>query len=305
MSHSFEATKRGYANLWDQAKVTSSSNAKAAAQRILAARDQLQPVEDATDVPWYLVGCWLYRESNLNFGTILANGQSLKRVTTIVPKGLGPFSSFLEGAVASIQYEHKVRGGKDFYKVGKATWVLEYQLWASEEWNGEGYYSHNVDSPYVWAWTSLYTRGKFDSDGHFNSGLVDPQGGIAAILMALFEIEPSLMPARITGESPMSTTATATAAPAPAGININTLEEITKGLETVVSFLPTVAMFFPPLQVAVPFVPLIEGLLKMAEELESAPHDPNAIAGIIISHLEQIKTNLGALNIPPLKPAGS
>lgn len=96
-------------------------------------------------------------------------------------------------------------------------------------------------------------------------------------------------------------TSQTTTAPMTQGFNPAALAEITKGLETVVGFLPTVAAIFPPLQVAVPFVPLIQGILKLAEELETAPHDAGSIANIIISHLEAIKMNIAAIKAPPQK----
>jgi lysozyme family protein len=293
MMPSFDRSKLGYGNLWDKAKITSAPMAKTTAQRIVNNKTWLKPVEDETDVPWWLVGAWLYRESNLDFNTYLGNGQSLHHTTTEVPRDRGPWGSFLEGAVDAIKYEHTQRGG-GFYKIGRDVWVLEYCLWASEEWNGEGYQRYGVNSPYVWSWTDLYAGGKFDRDGHFNPGLFDPQGGIAAILMALFEIDPTLMPKRIKEKTPM-TDPTPTA-PAP-GLPPQ-LVEITKTLEVIVSFLPTVAGFFPPLAVALPFVPLIEGALKLAEELETAPHDPAAIGEIIIKHLQNAAANVQALKLP-------
>ena len=49
-----------------------------------------------------------YRESNFNFDTYLGNGQSLARVTTIVPKGRGPFTgpdAFINGAIDALRLE--------------------------------------------------------------------------------------------------------------------------------------------------------------------------------------------------------
>jgi lysozyme family protein len=284
MAYTFDQTKAGYAKLWDQAKLSHPAQAQAQAQRILASRATLTQVEQETGVPWFMVGALLYRESDLDFGTYLGNGQSLKRVTTVVPAGRGPFSSFVDGAVDAIKLE-------GMYKIGP--WTLELILYWTERFNGQGYFGHG-NSPYLWSWTDQYISGKFVADHVYDPNVVDVQGGCAAILMSLFSIDASLMPPRIAAGAPPVATTPTTTVPVPAGID---LAQITKTLETVVSFLPTIAMFFPPLAVAVPFVPVIEGVLKLIEDLESAPHDPQAIIAIIVKHLQDMQTNVKATGV--------
>lgn len=294
MTYTFEQVKKGYANLWDQAQVKPQFNSIAmqTAKKIIDHEGQLKEVEAATDVPWYVVGCMLYRESNLDFNTYLGNGQSLHRVTTEVPAGRGPFSSFLEGAIDALRLE-------GLYKLGPATWVLEFILYGIEKLNGFGYFSHGINSPYLWSWTTLYTHGKFTSDHGFDPNFTDPQGGCAAILKALFEIDPTLMPSRVAkGKPPMTTPAPATT---PPSIDI---AAITKGLETVVGFLPLLTKIFPPLAPVAPFIPLIQGGLKLLEELESSPHDPASIADLISKHLASIGSDIQAIKAQmPVPPA--
>lgn len=287
--YTFEQTKAGYAKLWDEAKVSHPAQAKAQAQRILAkaAWDILKSVEEATGVPAAMVGVLLYRESDLNFNTYLGNGQSLRRKTTVVPLNRGPFDTFLAGAIDAIKLEGMDR---------VAPWTIELALYWIERFNGQGYFSHG-NSPYVWAWTNLYTSGKFVRDHVFDPNFVDPQGGCAAILKALFEIEPSLTLPRIAGKiSTMPTTTPTMPVPATGGVD---LVHITQLLETGVTFIPTIAMFFPPLRPVVPFLPLVKGGLKMLEELEAAPHDSSVIADIITKHLKNIVADVEAIKANP------
>jgi lysozyme family protein len=294
MAYTFAQTKAGYAKLWDSAKLTHPAQAKAIAQKLLIPenRAKLQAVQNATGVPWFMVGVMLFRESDLNFNTYLGNGQPLNRRTTVVPIGRGPFNSFLEGAVDAIKLE-----GID----GITDWTIEKILYWIERFNGQGYFSHG-NSPYVWSWTNLYTAGKFVADHVYDPNFVDPQGGCAAVLMALFEIDPSLTPPRIAAEPQEkpkmadaipATTPTTTVPTLPHGID---LHQIAASLGTVIGFLPMAANFFPPLKPVVPFIPLIKGVLDMAAELQDKAHDPQAIVDVIVKHLGDIKTQVQALH---------
>jgi lysozyme family protein len=294
MAYSFEQTKAGYAKLWDKAKISHPAQAEQWARKLLEPKNRsiLEQVQNATGVPWYMVGVMLYRESSLNFGTYLGNGQSLSRRTTVVPIGRGPFNTFLDGAVDALAFEGMV-GIKD--------WTIEKILYWIERFNGQGYFSHG-NSPYVWSWTDQYTSGKFVADHVYDPNFVDPQGGCAAILKSLFEIDPSLMPKRIAGpqpqEAPPVATAPTTTAPTtvpalPHGID---LHQIAASLGTVIGFLPMAANFFPPLKPVVPFIPLIKGVLDMAAELQDKSHDPQAIVDVIVKHLGDIKTQVEALH---------
>lgn len=289
MAYTFAATKQGYANLWAKAKATNNAESMKVAKKIIDNEGILMQVQNATDVPWWLIGAWLYRESDLDFNTYLGNGQSIHHVTTIVPKGRGPFATFQEGAIDAIRYEDNQRGG-GFYKIGRAAWTIEYCLWASETWNGWGYTSHNVNSPYIWDWTDLYTTGLFVADGQFSPTQKENRAGVAALMMALFDIDPSLEPSQSAQEKPMATTPTTTAA--ATGLDV---AGIAHGLETVVGFLPVLSKIFPPLAPVAPFIPLIQGLLKFAEELPTISHDPQSIADLIGKHLSDISAGVQAV----------
>src|SRR6266566_8128063 len=101
MAFTFEETKVGYGKLWRRAVVRPEKKvlAQDIAQKVVEEKSRYLLVEQATGVPWFVVGVLHYRESDFNFGTYLGNGQSLLRMTTEVPVGRGPFASFGEGAI--------------------------------------------------------------------------------------------------------------------------------------------------------------------------------------------------------------
>src|SRR5262245_27153532 len=96
-----------YAKQWDSMAIKANRKAEFAklAQRLLAHKTEYQAIEKATGVPWPMIAVLHLRESNADFGTYLGNGQSLKKKTTIVPKGRGPFKSFKEGAIDALKID--------------------------------------------------------------------------------------------------------------------------------------------------------------------------------------------------------
>lgn len=77
------------------------------------------------------------------------------------------------------------------------------------------------------------------------------------------------------------------------------IAEVEAGLNTFVNVLPILATFFPPLAVVTPFIPVIKGLLVMAQELQGTGQNPEAIVGVISKHLEQLSGQMKALVPPP------
>lgn len=179
---SFSEVASGYANLWAKAEIRPERRAEAekAADRILAVYDRYTPVTEKTGVPEWVIGIIHWRESTLNFKTHLVNGQPLNQVTTLVPKGIGPFlgdDAFERGAIIGLE-SHDLNKIKD--------WSAARFLYQMEKWNGWGYWG-KINSPYNWAATTLQERGKYVSDGNYDPNHWDTQLGAAAILKALCE----------------------------------------------------------------------------------------------------------------------
>jgi lysozyme family protein len=196
----FEETRAGYRNLW--AKATVLADKRATAQRIalkiIANRARYQAIEAKAGAPWFLIGCLHQRESSMSFTRHLHNGDVLTARTVHVPagrpKGGSPPFTFEESAIDALTMPpHELHKIKE--------WPVEQILYQSEKYNGFGYTSHGINSPYVWAWTSLQQRGKFVSDGSYDPGHWDEQPGIAALLKILAELDVDVA-ARLGGAPP-------------------------------------------------------------------------------------------------------
>src|SRR5690606_2363417 len=76
-------------------------------------------------------------------------------------------------------------------------WSLANTLELLERYNGLGYRNKGLPSPYLWAGTDQYQKGKYVKDGKFDSNHVDQQLGVAPILMKLREAAAPVQPAPI------------------------------------------------------------------------------------------------------------
>lgn len=177
----YAGTRAGYRHLWDKMHVTREAEASSAADGILRDRTRYEAVEARTGVPWFWIALVHLRESSRDFRGVLHNGQKIigtGKLTTLVPKGRGPFETWEEAAVDALTYM-----GLD--KIDD--WPLERCLHAFERYNGWGYFG-KINSPYVWAGTNLYSRGKYVADGKYDPNHVDKQLGLAAVLKILTEL---------------------------------------------------------------------------------------------------------------------
>lgn len=168
---------------WQKAQIRDSRKAEAehlAQVALLYKQNFYDPVEKDTGVPWYVVACLDRREEDCNHNAVLANGDSLWRPTVHVPRGIGPFKSWHEGAVFSLKYDHMTPA-----KGEGEHWDIVTALIAMEAYNGLGYYYRGLPSPYVWAGTSIQVPGKYVGDGAWDAHAMDMQPGCAEILLAL------------------------------------------------------------------------------------------------------------------------
>lgn len=172
------------AERWKAAKFTRSTLINQQADKILANRARYEAVSKATGVPWDVIGVIHYRESSGDFKGVLHNGQKIigtGKKTTIVPKGRGPFSTWEEAAIdALVNAPPHAAKNKD--------WSIAGTLDILERYNGLGYRNKGLPSPYLWAGTDQYVKGKYVADGKYDPEHVDKQLGVAPILMKLREM---------------------------------------------------------------------------------------------------------------------
>lgn len=189
MPWTFEATEAGYSKMWRSAMVKAGADAAMAetfADKIIASEARYRAVQAATGVPWYFQGALHSLESSCNFSGVLHNGEHIigtGRVTTLVPAGRGPFSTWEESAIDALRL-------KDMHRV--QSWSAARMLFQAEVFNGLGYVSRGINSPYVWAGTNHEQRGKFVADHVFDPNAESSQLGVAAVLIRLAQKRPDI-----------------------------------------------------------------------------------------------------------------
>jgi lysozyme family protein len=175
------------AKWWDGAAITNQGEVAGVAKRLVAEKARYQSVEASTGVPWWLIAGIHEREASQNWNTQLAQGDPLHKVSTNEPRGMGPFDTWEEGAIAALKHDGLT---------SVSDWTLEKALQWQEKYNGWGYFYRGIPSPYVWGATSVQRPGKFVSDGVWSSTTMDRQIGCAAILKGMMALDPSIKPAR-------------------------------------------------------------------------------------------------------------
>lgn len=187
-SYTFAELRPEYAAKWQAMRLSDSilSVIEKDAKRILPSLPIYRSVEAITKVPAALLAAIHNRESNRNFKTYLGNGEPLFRVTTLVPKGRGPFKSWADGAIDALTLE-------GFHRARWHPWTVEMAAFAAETYNGFGYRQyHNEASPYLWAGSNQEEWGKYTADGKWNRSVWDSQIGVMPYLAILFATDPLL-----------------------------------------------------------------------------------------------------------------
>ena len=162
---------------------------KSVAARLSAsgAKSRYQTVSKATGVPWWFIAVVHEREASQNWNSNIAQGDPWNRRSTHVPKGRGPFKSWEDAAIDALTNCAP-------YAAKNTDWSMASALTMLEKYNGLGYYNKGIPSPYIWAGTNQYTKGKYVADGRFSATAVDQQLGCAGILkqMNVTSVSPSI-----------------------------------------------------------------------------------------------------------------
>jgi lysozyme family protein len=152
--------------------------------KIVANKASYEEVGTALGIPWYFIGMIHCMEAGLNFKSHLHNGDPLTARTVQVPAGRPvagqPPFDWKTSATDALVYEK-------FDKIND--WSLGSMLYNLERYNGIGYRNAkiNINSPYLWSYSSNYTAGKYAADGKYDPKLVSKQCGAAVLLRRLFE----------------------------------------------------------------------------------------------------------------------
>ena len=161
---------------------------EAAAKRISQNKPRYEAVSLtlASGMPWWFVAIVHFMEGGGKFTKHLHNGDPLTARTVNVPKGrpvLGksPFS-WEESAIDAINY---MENRNKFWKASKGKWDLENILLKFEAYNGMGYRTKGINSPYLYSYTQFYTVGKYAADNKYDPNLVSKQPGVIPLMKAL------------------------------------------------------------------------------------------------------------------------
>ena len=158
------------------------------ADKLIAAKSRYLTVQAKTGVPWFVIAVIHMRESSQSFSGVLHNGERIigtNRQTKLVPKGRGPFATWEDAAVDALVNCHP-------YAASNKDWSVGGTLLLLEQYNGLGYANKGLPSPYVWAGTNQYVKGKYVADGKFDPNTVDPQPGCAGMIRAIMSADQSV-----------------------------------------------------------------------------------------------------------------
>lgn len=198
---------------WKICKINTSKDAifTSVAKRLSApeAKARYQTVEKATGVPWWFIAVTHEREASQKWNTQLGQGDPLNRVSTHVPKGRGPFKTWEEGAIDAL-----VNCAP--YSARNKDWSAGSALTELEKYNGLGYYKRGVPSPYVWAGTNQYIKGKYVADGVYDPNHVDTQLGCAGLMVKMDAFKKASVPS-VTSTGAVAGTGVAAGAVVAAG----------------------------------------------------------------------------------------
>ena len=174
---------------WEQMQINQNlvGQIDRTARRLVApeAKARYEGVSATTRVPWFIIAVIHEREASQNWNANIAQGDPWNRVSVHVPAGRGPFGSWEAAAVDALtECAPKAASWPDWTGGGALTLL--------ERYNGLGYYFRDTPSPYIWASTNQYSRGKFVRDGVFDPNTVDSQLGCAALLSRMKALDPSI-----------------------------------------------------------------------------------------------------------------
>lgn len=140
------------------------------------------------DIGWVFIAVSHYRESAQNFERNLGQGDPLGAKTSHIPAGRGPFrgpAAFEDAAVDAL-----VNCAP--YAARLTDWSVTGMLTNLERYNGLGYATRGLPSPYIWSGTDQYRAGKYVADGVFDATEVDKQLGCAGLILTMMGLDPSI-----------------------------------------------------------------------------------------------------------------
>jgi lysozyme family protein len=174
--------RQEYQQRFDGAKVPPARQEMVAqsVRKILGNRARYERITKSMTMPWYFLAIVHGLEADFRFDSHLHNGDPLTSRTVRVPagrpaRGTPPFS-WEESAMDAIAVNRYDKWND---------WSIAGMLVVWERYNGLGYRHYGINSPYVWACTDLYAKGRYVADGRFDANAESRQCGAVAMLKGL------------------------------------------------------------------------------------------------------------------------
>jgi lysozyme family protein len=174
--------RQEYRKRFDSAKVPPARQEMVAqsVRKMLSNRARYERITKSMTMPWYFLAIFHGLEADFSFDLHLHNGDPLTGRTVRVPagrpaRGTPPFS-WEESAMDAIAVNRYDKWND---------WSIAGMLVVWERYNGLGYRHYGINSPYVWACTDLYAKGRYVADGRFEANAESRQCGAVAMLKGL------------------------------------------------------------------------------------------------------------------------
>ena len=152
--------------------------------KIVTGKARYEAVGTPLNIPWYFIALVHTMECSLNFNSHLHNGDLLLKRTVHVPAGRPV------GGNPPFTWETSATDALTMTGIHlKTDWTLPALLYLIEGYNGYGYrkFHPNVNSPYLWSFSNKYEKGKYASDGKWDTELISGQCGAAVLLKRMLE----------------------------------------------------------------------------------------------------------------------
>jgi lysozyme family protein len=184
-----------YQTLFDSCVIRNEKRAavESLTTQLLGNKVRYQTVGAQTDVPWYIIAVIHNMESSQRFTRHLHNGDPLTARTVKVPAGRpvagNPPFTWEASAVDALIFDRM-----DVVE----DWTIPGALFVLERFNGFGSRSHGIKTPYLWSFSTHYSRGKFIRDNEFDPNAVSQQCGAAVLLKRMTAMNAISVPVSIT-----------------------------------------------------------------------------------------------------------
>jgi lysozyme family protein len=179
-------TRPDYKNLFDTCVINPKKLGAidAIATKIIHNRHRYEQLVQSVEgnIPGWFVGLVHNLEAGFSFDRHLHNGDPLTARTVHVPAGRpvhgNPPFTWEESAQDALRHDGLT---------SVTDWSVANAHFKLEGFNGYGYWSHGINSPYLWSCSNHYTKGKFVKDGVYDPNAVSHQAGSAVVLKRLVD----------------------------------------------------------------------------------------------------------------------